>query len=101
MIDQALEIKLLLTYLVPNLSSLSNNWLSEKEWNVLTILADLLAPFALVTKVISASNYPTIDKMKCVFTNYFDEINEALHVPVFFDPYYKKLAYDNGICSKS
>ncbi|CAB5215525.1 unnamed protein product, partial [Rhizophagus irregularis] len=104
MIDRALEIKPLLTHLVPNLSSLlSNNWPSEEEWNVLTILADLLAPFASVTKVISASNYPTIgevkllfeDEMKRVFTNYFDEINEALHVSAFFDPRYKKLAYGN------
>ncbi|GBC12078.2 zinc finger BED domain-containing protein RICESLEEPER 2-like [Rhizophagus irregularis DAOM 181602=DAOM 197198] len=123
MIDRALEIKPLLTHLIPNFSSLSNNWPSEEEWNVLTILADLLAPFASVTKVISASNYPTIgevkllfegirvhlnyprgedfilqnqiDEMKHVFTNYFDEINEALHVPAFFDPRYKKLAYSN------
>ncbi|GES76489.1 hypothetical protein RCL_jg26361.t1 [Rhizophagus clarus] len=52
--------------------------------------------------MISASNYPTIgevkllfevDEMKCVFTNYFNEISEALHVPTFFDLCYKKLAY--------
>lgn len=123
MIDRALEIKPLLAHLVSNLSSLSNNWPSEEEWNVLTILADLLAPFASVTKVISASNYPTIgevkllfegikihlnyprsegfilqnqvDEMKRVFTNYFDEISESLHVPAFFDPRYKNLAYGN------
>ncbi|GBB90653.1 hypothetical protein RclHR1_01770001 [Rhizophagus clarus] len=121
MIDQALEIKPLLAHLVSNLSSLSSNWPNEEEWNILTILADLLAPFASVTKVISASNYPTIgevkllfegirihlnqfrgedfilqnqvDEMKCVFTNYFNEISEALHVSAFFDPRYKKLAY--------
>ncbi|CAB4483966.1 unnamed protein product [Rhizophagus irregularis] len=67
MINRALEIKPLLTHLVPNLLSLSNNWPSEKEWNVLTILADLLAPFASVTKVISASNYPTIGEVKLLF----------------------------------
>ncbi|CAB4419542.1 unnamed protein product [Rhizophagus irregularis] len=121
MIDRALEIKPLLAHLVSNLTSLSNNWPNEEEWNILTILADLLAPFASVTRVISASSYPTIgevkllfegirmhlnqsrsenfilqdqvDEMNRVFTNYFDEISEALHVPAFFDPRYKKLAY--------
>ncbi|CAB5210824.1 unnamed protein product [Rhizophagus irregularis] len=119
--NRALEIKPLLAHLVSNLTSLSNNWPNEEEWNILTILADLLAPFASVTRVISASSYPTIgevkllfegirmhlnqsrgenfilqdqvDEMNRVFTNYFDEINEALHVPAFFDPRYKKLAY--------
>ncbi|CAB5365347.1 unnamed protein product [Rhizophagus irregularis] len=87
-----------------NLTSLLNNWPNEEEWNILTILADLLAPFASVTRVISASSYPTIgevkllfedqvDEMNRVFTNYFDEISEALHVPAFFDSCYKKLAY--------
>ncbi|CAB4493234.1 unnamed protein product [Rhizophagus irregularis] len=121
MIDRALEIKPLLAHLVSNLTSLSNNWPNEEEWNILTILADLLAPFASVTRVISASSYPTIgevkllfegirmhlnqsrgenfilqdqvDEMNRVFTNYFDEISEALHVPAFFDSRYKKLAY--------
>ncbi|EXX53084.1 hypothetical protein RirG_247260 [Rhizophagus irregularis DAOM 197198w] len=109
-IDRALEIKPLLAHL-PN----------EEEWNILTILADLLAPFASVTRVISASSYPTIgevkllfkgirmhlnqsrgenfilqdqvDEMNRVFTNYFDEISETLHVPAFFNSRYKKLAY--------
>ncbi|RGB26708.1 hypothetical protein C1646_770073 [Rhizophagus diaphanus] len=31
--------------------------------------------------------------MNRVFTNYFDEISEALHVSAFFDSRYKKLAY--------
>jgi len=124
MIDRALEIKPLLAHLVSsNLLSLSNNWPTSEEWSILTILAEILAPFASVTKVISASNYPTIgevkllfegikvhlnksrsenfilqdqiDEMKRVFTNYFDEISEALHIPAFFDPRYKKLAYGN------
>ncbi|RGB22380.1 hypothetical protein C1646_730741, partial [Rhizophagus diaphanus] len=92
------------------------------EWNILTILADLLAPFASVIRVISASSYSTIgevkllfegirmhlnqsrgkkilsyktkvDEMNRVFTNYFDEISEALHILAFFDSHYKKLAY--------
>lgn len=33
--------------------------------------------------------------MKYIFTNYFNEINEALYISVFFDPHYKKLAYGN------
>ena len=33
--------------------------------------------------------------MNCVFTNYFYKINEALHIPAFFDPWYKNLAYEN------
>lgn len=28
-----------------------------------------------------------------VSINYFDELNEALHVPAFFDLQYKKLSY--------
>jgi len=33
--------------------------------------------------------------MNHVFMNYFDEFNEALHVPAFFDLRYKKLSYGN------
>jgi len=90
---------------------------------MLAELANLLAPFASITKVISASNYLTVgetkllfaglkahldkprnedyilqeqvDEMNCVFTNYFCEINEALHIPAFFDPRYKNLVYGN------
>ncbi|UZO27319.1 uncharacterized protein OCT59_019520 [Rhizophagus irregularis] len=67
MIDRALEIKPLLAHLVSNLTSLSNNWPNEEEWNILTILADLLAPFASVTRVISAFSYPTIGEVKLLF----------------------------------
>uniref|UniRef100_U9UDB0 Uncharacterized protein n=1 Tax=Rhizophagus irregularis (strain DAOM 181602 / DAOM 197198 / MUCL 43194) TaxID=747089 RepID=U9UDB0_RHIID len=34
-----------------------------------------------------------VDEMNHVFTNYFNEISEALHISAFFDPHYKKLAY--------
>ena len=33
--------------------------------------------------------------MNHVFINYFCEINEALHIPAFFDPRYKNLVYGN------
>ncbi len=33
--------------------------------------------------------------MNRIFTNYFCEINEALHISAFFDPWYKNLAYGN------
>src|SRR3954453_12352329 len=74
-------------------------------------LLDLLAPFALATKVISASSYPMISEvkwlflgiknhlersrddnyplqlqiveMKRVFDNYFDQINHLLHIQLF------------------
>jgi hypothetical protein len=123
MIDQALEIKPLLANLKSNLKTLTDNWPTDEEWEILTELANLLAPFASITKVISASNYPTISEIKLLFTglknhlnkpqgenyilqeqinemnrvfmNYFDEFNEALHVPAFFDPRYKKLSYGN------
>ena len=64
MIDQALEIKGFLVHLVSNLLSLTNNWLNEEKWKILTDLADLLEPFAMMTKIISASNYPTIGEVK-------------------------------------
>jgi hypothetical protein len=123
MIDRALEIKPLLANLKSNLKTLTDNWPTDEEWEILTELANLLAPFASITKVISASNYPTISEIKLLFTglknhlnkpqgenyilqeqinemnrvfmNYFDEFNEALHVPAFFDPRYKKLSYGN------
>src|SRR3989337_1361762 len=120
MIDRALEIKALLIHLVPNLPSLTNNWPNDEEWIVLTNLVKLLEPFAMVTKVISASNYPTIgevkwlfwaikihlektydqlqqqvNEMKRVFLNYFEVMDKALHVPAFFDPRYKNSAYGN------
>src|SRR5436309_770995 len=81
---------------------------------------NLLKPFALATKVISASSYPMIgkvkwfflgiknhlershnnhilqdqvNKMREVFNYYFDQINYLLHIPAFFDSRYKKSAY--------
>ena len=90
---------------------------------MLAELANLLTPFTSITKVISASNYSTVgetillfaglkayldkpqnkdyilqeqvDEMNHIFTNYFCEINEALHISAFFDPRYKNLAYEN------
>ena len=32
--------------------------------------------------------------MKGVFNYYFDQINVLLHIPAFFDPHYKKSAYE-------
>ena len=121
MIERAIEIKPLLNHLVSNLPILTKNWPTNEEWLILNDLLDLLAPFALTTKVISASSYPTIgevkwyflgiknhlerdrdsnyslqsqvDEMKNVFNNYFDLINQSLHVPAFFDPRYKNSAY--------
>ncbi|GBB98300.1 hypothetical protein RclHR1_31950002 [Rhizophagus clarus] len=123
MIDQALEIKPLLANLKSNLKTLSDNWPTDEEWEILTELANLLAPFASITKVISASNYPTIGEIKLlflglkahlnkfqddnyilqeqlnemnhVFNYYFNEINKALHIPAFFDPCYKNLSFGN------
>lgn len=121
MIDRALEIKPFLVHLKSGLKTLEDNWPTDEEWEILIELANLLVPFASITKVISASNYPTIGETKMlftglkahlnkprdenyilkeqineinrVFTNYFDDINKALHIPAFFDPRYKKLAY--------
>jgi hAT family C-terminal dimerisation region/Domain of unknown function (DUF4413) len=123
MIERALEIKPLLVHLISNLQSLSNNWPTDEEWEILTNLLELLAPFALITKVISASSYPTIgevkwlflgiknhlekprsddyslqeqiNEMKRVFNNYFRQFNKSLHIPAFFDPRYKKISYGN------
>ena len=123
MIERALEIKSLLSHMVSNLPSLTNNWPTEDEWIILTELLDLLAPFALMTKIISSASYPTIgevkwllwgikyhlernrqenypllsqvNEMKCVFNHYFEQIDPLLHVPAFFDPRYKKNAYGN------
>ena len=64
MIDRALEIKGFLVHLVSILLSLTNNWPNEEEWKILTDLADLLESFAIMTKIISASNYLTIGKVK-------------------------------------
>ncbi|CAB5217275.1 unnamed protein product [Rhizophagus irregularis] len=52
MIERALEIKPLLAHLVSNLQTLTNNWPTEEEWEILADLLELLAPFALITKVI-------------------------------------------------
>ena len=121
MIERAIEIKPLLNHLVENLPILTNNWPTSEEWSILNELLDLLAPFALTTKVISASSYPTIgevkwyflgiknhlershdsnyslqsqvDEMKRIFNNYFDQINQFLHILAFFDPCYKNSAY--------
>ncbi|GES77989.1 zinc finger BED domain-containing protein RICESLEEPER 2-like [Rhizophagus clarus] len=106
-----------------NLKTLSDNWPTDEEWEILTELANLLALFASITKVISASNYPTIGEIKLlfsglkahlnkfqddnyilqeqlnemnnVFNNYFDEINKALHIPAFFDSCYKNLSFES------
>ena len=67
MIERAIEIKPLLNHLVSNLPILTNNWPTNEEWLILNDLLDLLAPFALTTKVISASSYPTIGEVKWYF----------------------------------
>jgi len=123
MIDRALEIKSFLVHLKSGLNTLTDNWPTEEEWKILTELADLLAPFASITKALSASSYPTIgetklffaglknhldrfrgedyilqeqiNEMNRVFMNYLNEVNKALHVPAFFDSRYKNLAFDN------
>ncbi|CAB5396288.1 unnamed protein product [Rhizophagus irregularis] len=82
MIDRALEIKPLFAHLVSNLTSLLNNWPNEEEWNILTILADLLAPFASVTRVISASSYPTIGEVKLLFEAYGDMSQNNIFEPI-------------------
>jgi hAT family C-terminal dimerisation region/Domain of unknown function (DUF4413) len=120
MLERAIEIKPFLYHLVANLLVLTNNWPTNEEWLVLNDLLDLLAPFALITKVISTSSYPMvgevkwlflgiknhlekprdnyslqdlINSMKDVFDHYFEQINYSLHIPGFFDPRYKKSAY--------
>ncbi|CAB4380034.1 unnamed protein product [Rhizophagus irregularis] len=116
MIERALEIKPILLHIVSNLPTLTSNWPTDEEWVILTDLSDLLAPFALMTKIISAASYPTIGEikhhlertqssnyslllqmnaMKRVFDNYFEQINNLLHILAFFDPRYKKKAYGN------
>jgi len=122
MIERAIEIKPFLAHLsTNNLQILANNWPTSSEWLILNDLLDLLAPFALATKVISAASYPTVgevkwlflgiknhlerprdnnyplrshvNEMKLVFNNYFEQLNHSLHIPSFFDPRYKKSAY--------
>jgi hypothetical protein len=120
MIERAIEIKPFLSHLVSNLSVLTNNWPTNEEWSTLNNLLNLLKPFALVTKVISASSYPMIgevkwfflgiknhleqshnnhilqdqvNKMREVFNYYFDQVNHSLHIPAFFDSRYKRSAY--------
>ncbi len=67
MIERAIEIKPFLVHLSTNLPILTNNWPTSNEWLVLNDLLDLLAPFALATKVISASSYPTVSEVKWLF----------------------------------
>jgi hypothetical protein len=67
MIERAIEIKPFLAKLSTNLLILTNNWPTSNEWLVLNDLLDLLAPFALATKVISASSYPTVGEVKWLF----------------------------------
>ena len=121
MIERALEIKSFLAHLTSNLSTLTENWPTESEWKILEDLLELLAPFAMTTKVISASSYPTIGEVKWlflgikyhlenfenhtlqiqinaikhVFNNYFEQFNKSLHIPAFFDPRYKQIIYEN------
>src|SRR6266542_5643838 len=113
MLDRALDIKPFLVHLKSNQKILTDNWPTDEEWEMLAELANLLTPFTSITKVISASNYSTVgetillfaglkayldkpqnkdyilqeqvDEMNHIFTNYFCEINEALHISAFFD----------------
>ena len=122
MIERALEIKSFLVHLTPNLRVLTDNWPTDDEWITLSNLLELLAPFAMITKVISASNYPSIgevkwlflcvkhhleqfpndynlqiqvEAMKQVLNKYFEQFNTLLHIPAFFDPRYKNIIYGN------
>ncbi|CAG8695914.1 4350_t:CDS:2, partial [Rhizophagus irregularis] len=69
------------------------NWPTDEEWELLTELANLLALFASITKGENYILQEQINEMIRVSINYFDELNEALHVPAFFDLQYKKLSY--------
>ena len=67
MIERAIEIKSFLSHLVTNLPVLTNNWPTNEEWLILNDLLNLLAPFALAIKIISASSYPMISEVKWIF----------------------------------
>src|SRR3954469_25835973 len=77
MIERAIEIKSLLNHLVTNLPILTNNWPTSEEWSTLNDLLDLLAPFALTTKVISASSYPTIGEVKWYFLGIKNHLEQS------------------------
>ena len=67
MLERAVEINPFLSHLVTNLPNLTNNWPTSEEWVTFNHLLELLAPFALVTKVISASSYPMVGEVKWLF----------------------------------
>jgi hypothetical protein len=80
MIDQALEIKPLLANLKSNLKTLTDNWPTDEEWEILTELANLLAPFASITKVIYLGCM--VVKHVNIFLEWHGNICQILHMQI-------------------
>ena len=122
MIDRAIKIKLQLETLKLRHSSLNLYWLTNKEWEEIQDVGELLSEFAMATTELSGQNYPTIAHVCVIFLSliaylssrendseyllhdmvikikqkleeYWNLIGDNLKVLAFFDPRYKNLCF--------
>ncbi|CAB5367680.1 unnamed protein product [Rhizophagus irregularis] len=101
----------------------SDIWLNEREWEKIEHLVNLLSQFHIATAELSTQTYPTIAYARVVhlgllvdlnenrghnyslsevllaihnkIQEYWAHIDKMTHVPAFFDPRYKTIAYKN------
>ncbi|RIA88802.1 hypothetical protein C1645_825779 [Glomus cerebriforme] len=59
-----------------------NNWPTDNKWIIFTDLLDLLALFALITKIISASSYPTIEMAFLGIKYHLEQTQKNIFQPI-------------------
>ncbi|GBC43231.1 zinc finger BED domain-containing protein RICESLEEPER 2-like [Rhizophagus irregularis DAOM 181602=DAOM 197198] len=123
MAERALILKDDLLIIKSRHQPLQDIWLNEREWEKIEHLVNLLSQFHIATAELSTQTYPTIAYARVVLLGllvdlnenrghnyslsevllairnkiqeYWAHIDKMTHVPAFFDPRYKTIAYKN------
>ncbi|CAB4492773.1 unnamed protein product [Rhizophagus irregularis] len=123
MAERALILKDDLSIIKSQHQPLQDIWLNEREWEKIEHLVNLLSQFHIATAELSTQTYPTIAYARVVLLGllvdlnenrghnyylsevllaicnkiqeYWTHIDKMTHVPAFFDPRYKTIAYKN------
>ncbi|CAB4427392.1 unnamed protein product [Rhizophagus irregularis] len=119
--ERALILKEDLSIIKSRYQPLQDIWLNEREWEKIEHLVNLLSQFHIATTELSTQTYPTIAYARVVLLGllvdlnenrghnyslsevllairnkiqeYWTHIDKMTHVPAFFDPRYKTIAY--------
>ncbi|GES91926.1 zinc finger BED domain-containing protein 1-like [Rhizophagus clarus] len=121
--ERVLTLKEDLSIIKSRHQPLQDIWLNEREWEKIEHLVNLLSQFHIATTELSTQTYPTIAYARVVLLGLLVDLNEnrnynyplsevllairnkiqeywvhidkMTHVPAFFDPRYKTIAYKN------